>query len=62
MVETLINCFRGLNGKLDLSGNLKNVNIVMRNKVYVMSSTQELVEIHSMYFTSSKQELVEIHN
>ena len=33
---------------------------MIRYKVNVMSSTQELVEIHNMYFMSSKQELVEI--
>ena len=36
-----------------------NISIVIRYKVCVMSSTQELVEIHNMYFTSSKQELVD---
>ena len=32
--------------------------MMIRYKVHVMSSIQELVEIHNMYFTSSKQELV----
>ena len=36
--------------------------IVIRHKVYVLSSTQELVWIYNMYLTSSQQELVEIHN
>ena len=38
------------------------LNIMIRYKVYVMSSTKELVKIHNMYFTSSKQELVEMYN
>ena len=36
--------------------------VVIRYKLYTMSSTQELVWIQNMYLTSSKQELVEIHN